>query len=174
MQIDFIRHGKTQTDVVIGRSNAPLIKEGIAETKKALLKLALNYEELYSSDLLKCVQTAEILNKKLHLPIQFDSRLREVHFGSLAGKRFSDIDPTGELEHQYKKQEYNFIPYGGESVENVQQRVVAFVENITRHSKSTKILVVTHGGIIRLLSALYHTKAQERIDNSAIYQFEFS
>ena len=171
MKVDFVRHGKTQNDVVIGRSNAPLIQEGVNQIQRILLGMSDDYQKIFSSDLLKCKQTAEILNQKLNLHTNYDSRLREVDFGSLAGKRFNEIDITGRMEKKHKEQEYDYHPYGGESVEDVKERVFAFVKDIKNNSRGKKILVVTHGGVIRLLQ---NTKEiNEKIHDSYIHEFEF-
>jgi len=128
---------------------------------------------MYSSDLLKCKQTSEILNKKLNLQIEYDPRLRERYFGSLAGKRFSEIDSTGQMEEKDKNQQYDYRPYGGESVEDVKKRVFAFIKDLQNNSKDKKILVVTHAGIIRLLYYVSDNKIGQEIPNSSVYEFEF-
>ncbi len=176
MKMYFLRHGKTvnnATGAVTGQIDSPLNREGIEQAQKTLSEIENDFDEIYSSDLLRCKQTSEILNQKLNLEIKFDVRLRERDFGALAGKKFSEMDTTGEMKEKDKNQKYDYRPYGGESVEDVTQRVFAFIEYIQNNSKEKKILVVTSGGIIRLLHNILHEEVHEVIHNSSVHEFEF-
>ena len=168
MKINFVRHGKTQNDTVIGRINAPLIEDGVQEIQKLSEEIPTDYKEIYSSDQPKCKQTVEILNKKLNLPVKYDPRLRERDFGSLSGRRFNEIDPTGHLQKIDELQNYDYTQYGGESVEDVRKRVLDFIDDLRRDPHEHKILVVTHAGIIRLLKHDFEEISQ----HPKIYEFK--
>ena len=175
MKVYFVRHGKTEHNdrgVVTGHIDSPLVEEGINQAEITRSEIANDYNEIYSSDLLRCKQTAEIINQKLHLPIQFDVRLRERNFGSLAGKSFREMDTTGEIREKDKNQQYDYRPYGGESVEDVKKRTFAFIEDIKNNKKDKKILVITSGGIIRLLHNILNGEVHETIGNSSVHEFE--
>lgn len=176
MKIYFVRHGETESNkkgTVTGHIDSPLSDEGIEQAKKTLLEIPDGFEELYSSDLIRCKQTAEILNQKFNLQIKYDLRLRERHFGSLAGKKFSEMDTTGEMKEKDKNQQYDYRPYGGEHVEDVKKRVFAFIGDIKKYDKHKKILVVTSGGIIRLLHNILNGEVHEKIHNISIHEFKF-
>lgn len=177
MKMYFVRHGQSQSNqkgTVTGQNDSPLTEEGIEQANKTFLEISNDFSEIYSSDLIRCRQTAEILNKKLNLPIQYDLRLRERHFGSLAGKKFKEMDATGEMKEKDKNQQYDYRPYGGEHVEDVKKRVFDFISELSRKKTKGKILVVTHGGIIRLLHNIINGQVQGFIENSSIHEFEFS
>ena len=177
MKIDFVRHGQTEYNkhgFITGQIDVPLIEEGVEQAKKTSLEISNDYEELYSSDLVRCKETAEILNQKLNLKIKYDARLRERDFGTWAGKKFSEMDSTGEMKEKDKNQQYNYRPYGGESVEDVKVRALAFIEDVKNNAKDKKILVVTSGGIIRLLHNILNGEVHETIHNSSVHRFEFS
>ncbi len=53
--------------------------------------VSLNIDNIISSDLVRAKETAQIINEKLHLPVRFDSRLREINFGNLQGRLIQDI-----------------------------------------------------------------------------------
>jgi probable phosphoglycerate mutase len=176
MKIDFVRHGQTQHNKdgrVTGQIDAPLIAEGIEEANKTLSELSTDYVEFYSSDLIRCKQTAEILNQKLNLPIQYDVRLRERDFGSLAGKKFNEMDDTGEIKKKDRNQQYDYRPFGGESVEDVKARLFSFINDLKSKNIKGKVLVVTSGGIIRLLHNILNNEVRGHINNSSIHEFEF-
>lgn len=176
MKIYFIRHGQTehnQRKVVTGHIDVPLTQEGIKQMQKTKEEVPEDFFEIYSSDLIRCKQTAEIINQKLNLQIIYDSRLKERDFGSLAGKNIKEIDPTGEISRKDYNQEYDYRPYGGESVEDVKKRLFSFIKEITEVKKDKKILVITSGGIIRLLHNILNGEVYEEIQNSSVHEFEF-
>ena len=174
MKIDFVRHGQTHLNkagIANGRTmDDSLNEEGIEQAKKTLAEISNNYTEIYSSDLLRAKQTAEILNQKLKLTIKYDKRLVERNMGSLTGKSWKEIGL--EISEIDKNQEYDYRPYGGESAEDVRKRLFSFIDEIIKNKKDQKILVVTHGGIIRLLHHLLN-KTSETIHNASVHEFEF-
>lgn len=175
MKIYFVRHGQSESNkngTVTGQNDSPLTDEGIEETKRVLQEIPDNYSEIYSSNLIRCKQTAEILNK-LNLPIQYDPRLRERDFGSLSGKKFSEMDATGEIKEKDKNQQYDYRPYGGEHVEDVKKRVFDFINYLNHKKTKGKILAITSGGVIRLLHSVFNKEIHEKIHNSSIHEFEF-
>ena len=174
MKIYFVRHGQTVSNkkgTVTGHIDSPLNEEGIKQAQKTTLEIPSHFSEIYSSDLVRCKQTTEIINNKLHLPVKYDARLRERDFGSLAGKTWEEIGL--DFKDLDSNQKYDYRPYGGESVEDVKKRLFAFVEDIRHSKKHGEILVVTHGGIIRLLHNLLGGEVHEVIHNSSIHEFEF-
>lgn len=176
MKIYFVRHGQTESNkkgTVTGHLDSPLTEEGIEQASKTLLEIPDDFSKIYSSDLIRCKQTAEILNQKLNLPIKYDPRLRERHFGSLAGKKFTEMDTTGEIREKDKNQQYDYRPYGGEHVEDVKKRLFDFINELSRKKTKGKILVVTHGGIIRLLHNIINGEVHGYLENCSVHEFEF-
>lgn len=175
MKIDFIRHGQTHFNIA-GINNGQamddfLTEEGINQANETFTKISKDYTEIYSSDLPRARQTAEIINKKLNLSIQYDERLRERDTGHLTGKTWIDIGL--EIKKIDKDQKYNYHKEGGESVDDVKERLFSFINDILLNKKDKKILVVTHGGIIRLLHHLLSNKNPETIHNASVHEFEF-
>ncbi len=176
MKIDFVRHGKTnhnEKGIATGWDDPELNLDGISQAKDTAKLISNNYDELYSSDLLRCKQTAQILNEKLGLKIKYDQRLRERNFGSLAGKNFSSMDSSLVLKEKDKNQEYDYRPYGGESVEDVKERIFSFIRDILVTSNNKNVLVVTSGGVVRLLHKILNNEIHEVIHNSSIHSFDF-
>ncbi len=175
MIIYFVRHGKTEHNInrlATGHIDVPLLEEGLKEAEKLTSEIPNDFTEIYSSDLLRCKQTAEILNSKLGLKIVYDPRLRERDFGSLAGQPIETF--SLDLREKDKNQKYDYRPYGGESVEDVKTRVFSFIEDLIKNKQNEKILVVTSGGVIRLLHNLINKEVHEKIHNASIHEFEFT
>ena len=177
MKVYFIRHGETQYNVenrVYGWAPAPLTEKGVEEVKRARKLIPKDFSVIFSSDLVRCKETAEMLNEELKLPVIFDARLRERNFGTLEGKTWEEM---GEVFYQKDKtHQYDYQSFGGESVEDVQGRVFSFIRDIMKNREKEKILVVTHGGVIRLLHYLLGGKVLELPDvtNLSLHEFEFS
>lgn len=150
MNIYLIRHGRQNNKLC--NVDISLSKEG--ETQADLLGKRLeNYhvDALYSSDLLRAIQTAEIINKHLGLTPYIRKELREISFGKLEGK-------TNEYIHEHfsdflknKDMLTTDIPYpGGENGEDVCNRMYPVIEEIAR-SGLKNVVIVTHGNAIRAL-----------------------
>ncbi len=174
MKIYFVRHGQSESNkkgTLTGHMDVSLSEEGIEQAKKASLELSSDFHHIYCSDLIRCKQTAEILNKKLNLSITYDSRLRERNFGSLAGKTWNELGE--ELREIDKNQEYDYRPHGGEHVDDVKIRIFSCIEEIKIKHSNKKILIVTSGGVIRLLHKELHGQTFDNVENSSVHEFEF-
>lgn len=94
MKIYFVRHGQSESNKkgrLTGNLHSPLTGQGIRQAKKISLKASLDFSKIYSSDSIRCRQTADIINKKLSVSIIYDPRLRQRDFGSLGGKTWKEI-----------------------------------------------------------------------------------
>lgn len=146
-----IRHGETQWNkagMIQGQSNSPLTQNGILQAEALADTLnPKHYDFLYSSDLGRTLQTAEILQKKINLPIQIDTGLRERHWGIFQGIPFSEIEtnyPT--LFKEFIKRNPDFCIPEGESFREFFNRTVTTFEAIAARHPEANIFVVTHGG----------------------------
>lgn len=116
---------------------ARLTKEGIAA--------------LWSSDLIRARETAEIVGAELGLGIRLDWRLREANRGLWEGRLFDDVrrdEPDLFAEWMRAGDSWRFP--GGESLREQQERVLACVEDI-RNTAKLPALAICHGGSIRVL-----------------------
>ena len=129
-------------------------------TEKALLQLqnmqlpVLNDPLIFCSDLGRAKQSAEIIARKLALPITIDSRLRERNFGVLQGQVI-DQDPHLHQEwasyhHRYQHQ-LNAVS-GVEPEEKFSQRIHAFLSVLNMVDAKRDVLIVSHGEWLRALS----------------------
>ena len=90
-----VRHGQTQMNVdgiFFGKLDPSLNETGKEQCKKTreLLKDRYKYDFIYSSDLKRASETAEIVNY-LDLPIKLDRRLEEIDFGIFEGLSYKEI-----------------------------------------------------------------------------------
>ena len=175
MKIYFVRHGQTEFNRdkrVTGHFDSLLTEEGIKEAENTARELPDDFDLTFSSDLTRCRQTTEILNRKLNLPVYYDARLRERNFGSFEGTSWKTFNPI--LLEKDKLLQYDYRPSGGESVEDVKKRLLSCIDDIQKNHKGAKVLVSTHGGIIRLLHHMLHGEIKEVIHNASIHEFDFA
>jgi broad specificity phosphatase PhoE len=177
MKISFVRHGESKHNergVITGQIDVALTQKGEEQAHQAAKEISPDsFDIIYSSDLIRCKQTAEILNEKLGLPLKFDKRLQERNFGTLAGNRWEDIDQLGQLIHNDAEQTYDYRSFGGENVDDVRNRLFGFIKDVKMMDKGKRVLVVTHGGIIRLLHHELNNEVRRDIGNSSVHEFEF-
>ena len=91
MKCYLVRHGKDDDSVRGGCSDAPLTEQGIEQVNALANDLAsnlqLNISRIFSSDLFRAKQTAEIISKAINVPVVYLPQFREVNNGVLAGMK---------------------------------------------------------------------------------------
>ncbi|WP_294666714.1 histidine phosphatase family protein [Fusobacterium ulcerans] len=175
-----VRHGQTQMNVegiFFGKLNPGLNEMGRVQCKKAedILKKH-GYDAVYSSDLLRAAETAELVNY-LKLPIKFDKRLQEIDFGIFEGLSYKEIKEKYPAECEKSKNEWKTFDFvTGESLEKLQSRAIEFVESL---DKTKNNLVVTHWGVINCILSWYFSDKLESywkysVENGGICIIEFA
>jgi broad specificity phosphatase PhoE len=110
---------------------------------------------IYSSPLQRTRESAEIVAGRLSLPITFRDELIELDFGEWTGKTFDQIRTDPHWPAWNIRRSLSRIP-GGETMREVQRRVVEALLEIAEHRPDDAVVVVSHGDVIRaaLLFAL--------------------
>ncbi|MES2059854.1 MAG: histidine phosphatase family protein [Patescibacteria group bacterium] len=158
MKFTFVRHGETDYNkrgIITGRFDEPLNEEGLGQAKEAASRIPKeDFDVMFRSSLIRAKQTADIINEKLALPIIVTDQITERDFGSLVGKTWDEISAEVGFDARQidKEQKYDYRPFGGESAEEVWERLSNFIED-AKAGKYKKPLVICHGGIIRMLHA---------------------
>ena len=178
MKIYVIRHGLTglnKKKLVNGQIDEPLSPEGVEQAKIATNVIPASIQYIYASPLKRAKQTAKIINSKLNRPISLQAELTEIHMGSLAGKAWQDMEAGLELKQKHRAIEFDYRPQGGESTEEVKKRVLTFLKKINGKHNDHEVLIVTHGGIIRLLHLLEHgNQLLDEIEHISLYTFDLN
>jgi probable phosphoglycerate mutase len=150
------RHGETDWNSERrwqGHEDRPLNDVGRAQARELADSLADRaIDVVYSSDLVRAHETAQIVADRLGLPVEVDPGLREVDVGDWSGRVQSEIegvDPEGFRRWREGGKGWN----GGESYEEMGKRVVAAVLRLAGRHPGATLLVVTHGGSIRACRA---------------------
>jgi phosphoserine phosphatase len=142
---DLRLQGQTDTDLSdFGREQAARLAERLAREEIAAA---------YSSDLRRCVHTAEIALAGRGIRPTLMQGLREVHLGEWQGHTTAELRQLmpAELERVWANP-IDEAPRGGESRRELQSRVVAAIEAIVARHPDQQVLVVSHGGALRALA----------------------
>jgi broad specificity phosphatase PhoE len=163
-----IRHGETPWNVegrYQGQMDPELTARGREQARVAAEELQkIGFAAIYSSDLARAHQTAQALADVTGLPIQKDARLREIHQGEWQGVLYTDICTRWPEEiARWKRKPWSNSPPGGESIEVLQARLFAAIDEITARYPNERIAVFTHKLPIALLKIRYQGHKPEEL-----------
>ena len=181
--IYLVRHGRTDWNdkkLVQGHEDIKLNLEGQISAKELAQEFKnIKFDKVYSSDLLRAKETAEIIALEHKLVVEATQSLRERNFGSFQGKPreyLKEIDKV--LETLTDEERYSYTHNGiVESDEGIMNRFMIFIREIAIANSGKTILVTTHGGIIRALlirlgSLSYANERGFNIGNLAFVKLE--
>lgn len=154
MFIYFIRHGESVGNIggFHQDANTPLSPKGIKQAEALSERLSSkHFDFIYSSDYQRAKQTAEIINKKLSLPIEYWHDLAEVKMPSeIKGKNIDDTeavrikkmirDNIDNISWKYSDEE---------SFDELIKRADKIIEHLTKRHSNEIILCVSHSHTIK-------------------------
>ena len=176
MLIYAIRHGQTDINLeekINGLNDHDINEEGIRQAVKAREEIAeLDIDEIICSPLLRTRHTADIVNAN-DLPISYDERIEERDAGIFTCEDIANIDEdkwwcVDDIE------EY----MDAETVRSMMGRIYEFLDEIKIKYKDKKILLVTHGGVMKVIHTYVYGIPEDRnlnnikIDNCEIVKYE--
>ena len=173
-QVIIVRHGETEWNIANirqGHLDSPLTGEGIAQARALAQRLLRErFSALYSSDLGRAMQTAQIIAEATGHEIVADPRLRERHLGIFQGLRSDEMKEKYPEEYRlHRTLGPDYVIPAGESVRQQVARNLAYLNEIAAKHPGETIVVITHGGV---LSGLFrHTFS---IPFEAPRRFEFT
>ncbi len=157
--IYLVRHGETDWNakgLVQGQSNIPLNKRGEQQAKDLANKLKkIRFAAVFSSDLLRAKKTAEIIALEKNIAIITTQVLRERYFGPLEGKSNPWLKIWQSKLKKSLKQliaEEEKIFKASPKIENddrLLNRFIPFLREVAVAYPNKKILMVTHGVVLR-------------------------
>ena len=153
-----VRHGETDWNAegrLQGHTDRPLNERGRRQARSLAEQLAeQGIAALYSSDLARARQTAEIVAARLGLPVVLQADLREKNWGTWEGLT------AAERER---------VAYEGETTAEHRERTLRAVRRIADSHPGRRLAVVTHGGSLRRVQAAVLGIALPVVDNCGIW-----
>jgi len=168
-----VRHGETDWNRdrrFQGHADPPLNETGREQARALASELAgERLDAVYTSDLARANETAEIIARRLGVPVVVDAALREIDVGEWQGLTWPEIEerfPDGVRKWRERGHGWE----GGETYDALGERVVTALRRIGAEHPAGRILIVGHGGTVRSVRALLEGRsvAQSRVESPAI------
>ncbi len=152
--IDLLRHGEPVGGMKFrGETDDPLSESGWAQMRAAVADTR-RWDVVVTSPLKRCAAFAAELAARLDLPLETEERLREIGFGAWEGLTPTQVAAAEpEALEQFWCNPAQHTPPGGESLDAFGCRVAAAWSDLLQRHGGKRILVVCHGGVIRLIVA---------------------
>lgn len=149
--IDLLRHGETEDGARYhGSMDVALSGRGWQQMWSAVSGRSWN--RIVSSPLVRCANFARALARHRAIPLEFDERLREMHFGEWEGRTAAELMARdAEALARFWQDPFAHPPSGAEPVRRMQARVLSAWEALLRDEPERRILLVSHGGPIRVI-----------------------
>jgi broad specificity phosphatase PhoE len=153
-----VRHGQTTWNslaLVQGQDDtATLTPEGCLQAERLAERFAQQpVGAIYCSDLRRARQTAAPVASALGLTVRTDPLLRERNFGIYEGGPVSALQAGATGVSHGRVVDSTVRPPGGESLDEVYERAVTFIDRLVDDDPVAAVLLVAHGGSVRAIRA---------------------
>lgn len=163
-----IRHGETDWNLakrIQGQTDIPLNETGRAQAMAMAFDVAFHQapiKAIYSSDLSRAHETAQVLAQRCELEVQRRQGLRERHYGLFQGVVKDEAEKQfPDAFRYYASRDIHYDFENGESLVEFNDRVLTEFQWIVRHHEGEAVIAVCHAG---LLDIMYRTAKQMSLD----------
>lgn len=166
LHLHLLRHGETELGGGLrGSLDDALTELGWAQMRAAVVAGG-PWDRIVSSPLQRCARFAAELGEQLNLSVHLDKDLQELHFGAWEGQSAAALMETdAEALGLFWADPYAFTPPDGEAVSDFSARVLAALERLYATYAGERVLLVSHGGVMRLLLARARGLPREQLLN---------
>jgi probable phosphoglycerate mutase len=165
MRIYFVRHGQSEANVlrVISNRDLPhsLTDVGLRQAEALARTLAdVSLAAIYSSPIVRALETAQIVGHAKNLPVEIVDALREPDCGIMEGR--GDAEAWAEHDRavsDWLAGQHDSCIEGGESYNDLRARFVPFIDRLVADHGGTDhhLLLITHGSLLYLMLPLVLT-----------------
>lgn len=170
--LTILRHAQSEMNskkTFCGRIDCSITENGkeLSKKLKNVEPFSNGFDIIFSSPLLRTHQTLNCIFPGEE-PIN-DERLLVINYGDLEGVEKESI--PHELKQAYR--DGSVTPPNGENFHDVEKRAISFLKDVDNKYSNTnkRILVVTHGSILRALGPLCNKATSEASNNLDYYTF---
>ncbi|MDD2945610.1 MAG: histidine phosphatase family protein [Acinetobacter sp.] len=172
-RIDLLRHGETELSHTLrGSTDDALTDSGWQKMQQTVDQFLKNnspnpWDVVFSSPLQRCALFADEIASNLKLELILDRNLQEMHFGDWEGVSTQEIyEKQPEALAQFWETPTRFSPPNAETMQQFQQRILNTLQQIQgsmQQHQFAHAMVVTHGGVIKLLKCLAFNQPLDNI-----------
>ncbi|WP_349929631.1 alpha-ribazole phosphatase family protein [Acinetobacter sp. A1-4-2] len=173
-RIDLLRHGETELSHTLrGSTDDALTDSGWQQMHQTVDQFLKNHasiqpwDAVFSSPLQRCALFADEIASNLKLELILDRNLQEMHFGDWEGVSTQEIyEKQPEALAQFWETPTRFSPPNAETMQQFQQRILNALQQIQgsmQRNQFAHAMVVTHGGVIKLLKCLAFNQPLDNI-----------
>lgn len=154
-----VRHGESEGNRdrrFTSSPDVPITELGRRQALDAAQRIAIRFKPtlIITSPYLRARQTSDIIAAQLGLPIEVVHDLHERDLGILKGQSYDLLrDLAGQDSGYDPKRGWMWRPEGGESYEDVRQRVSVVIDDLRVRYPDQEVVVVSHGGVMLSLWA---------------------
>jgi 2,3-bisphosphoglycerate-dependent phosphoglycerate mutase len=175
-KIFIFRHGQTEDNkshTFSGFRQSDLTSEGIEEAKRIGEELKNEkVTKAYQSDLIRSQNTLRLVLDDYHQGIQVitDQRIKERDYGNLTGKNKDETEKEYPQQYKLWHRSYDVPPPGGESIKDVEVRVMAFLNDVLPTLKPDDVVFIsTSANALRPMRKYF-----EHLTNEEMCSYEYT
>lgn len=163
--IDLLRHGDTDGgNCFRGITDDPLSELGWSQMRASIEQVEPRWDCIISSPLKRCMYFSNEIGKRFSIPVICDERFQEMHFGAWEGCTAGEIMETdADGLKNFWNDPINNTPPQAEPLADFEIRVVAAWREVLSFYAGERILLVSHGGVIRVLLCLIQRHPIKRL-----------
>lgn len=149
--VDLLRHGQPEGgEVLRGRLDHPLSELGWQQMDKAAGPVA--WSAIISSPLQRCRAFAEKLSAARDIPLHIDQNWQEIDYGDWDGLPLQEWREVAAPQFkEFRNNLAKLVPPGGEAYLPFRDRVLAALQNLAQKPDGSHVLLITHGGVMRVV-----------------------
>ncbi|MEZ8614915.1 alpha-ribazole phosphatase family protein [Vibrio splendidus] len=151
--IYLLRHGKVEGEAALNGSSDVLVNPDLQDRIcGALIKQDITFDCVVTSPLRRCSDLANRYAQRMSVPLSVAPDFQEMNFGDVDGVPFDELEDKWGMLETFWQDPANHQLTGAESLQSFHDRVTQAWSQLL-NDPSDNILLVTHGGVIRILLA---------------------
>ncbi|MCZ4309748.1 alpha-ribazole phosphatase family protein [Vibrio atlanticus] len=151
--IYLLRHGRVEGEAALNGSSDVLVNPDTQDQiSGALVKQDIAFDCVVTSPLRRCSDLASRYAQRMSVPLSVVPNFQEMNFGDVDGVPFDELEDKWGMLETFWQDPANHQLTGAESLQSFHNRVTQAWSQLLNHP-SDNLLLVTHGGVIRILLA---------------------
>lgn len=155
--LDILRHGNAEGGKIFrGTTDSLLSPQGFEQMCHTLGETPPKWDLIVSSPLRRCSDFAEMLAEQYQVPIKIDINFQEINFGDWEGQLVDDVySAEPKIVENFWQNPIDFPAPNAETMHDFKTRIEQALQQLMANYKGKHLLLVTHGGVTRLILAYY-------------------